>query len=108
MLVNYVEQFNLYLHFIPGKDNVIADTLSRLDCLEESVLLKDKHVFVLKDSVSKGMDFADDPLLIECFLHLPPLAVQDTNPTTTNGSLINKMKQTNLSYVDKNSRQILQ
>jgi len=27
------------------------------------------------------MDFADDPLLIECFLHLPPLEVQDTNPT---------------------------
>ena len=79
--LNYVEQYNPYIHFIPGKDNVIADTLSRLDRLEESVLSKDKQVFVLKDSVSKGMDFADDPLLIECFLHLPPLEVQDTNPT---------------------------
>ncbi len=27
------------------------------------------------------MDVADDPLLIECFLHLTPLAVQDANPT---------------------------
>ncbi len=27
------------------------------------------------------MDFTDDPLVIECFLHLPSLAVQDTNPT---------------------------
>ncbi len=27
------------------------------------------------------MDIANDPLLIECYLHLPPLAVQDTNPT---------------------------
>ncbi len=27
------------------------------------------------------MDFANDPLLIECFLHLASLAVQDANPT---------------------------
>ncbi len=54
---------------------------SQLDHIEESVLSKDKQGFVLKDSVSKGMDFADDLILIECFLPLPPLAVQDTNPT---------------------------
>ncbi len=38
-------------------------------------------MFVLKDSMSKGMDLAGDPLLMESFLHLPPLPVQDTNPT---------------------------
>ncbi len=65
----------------PQQDNVIPDTHSCPDCLEESVLLKDKQVFVLKGSISKGMDFSDNPLLIECFLHLPPLEVQDTNPT---------------------------
>ncbi len=27
------------------------------------------------------MNFLDDPLLLECFLHLPPQIVQDTNPT---------------------------
>ncbi len=27
------------------------------------------------------MDFANDLILIECFLHLSPLDVQDTNPT---------------------------
>ncbi len=75
----YFEQFNPYNHFMSGKDNIISDTLSWLDCLEESILSKDKEVFVLKDSVSKGMDFADDPLLIKYFLHLPPLAVQPTN-----------------------------
>ncbi len=79
--LNYIEQFNPYIHFIPDKDNVIANTHSWLDHLEESILSKEKQVFVLKVSVSKGMNFADDPLLIECFLHLPPLAVQDTNPT---------------------------
>ncbi len=79
--LNYVEQFNPYIYFIPGKDNVIADMLSWLDRLEESVLSKDKQVFVVKESISKGMDFADNPLLIECFLHLHPLEVQDTNPT---------------------------
>ncbi len=79
--LNYVEQFNPNIYFIPGKDNVIADTRSWLDCLEESVLFKEKQVFVLKDSVSKGMDFANDPLLIKSFIHLPPLEVRDTNPT---------------------------
>ncbi len=27
------------------------------------------------------MDLVNDSLLIECFLHLPPLEVQDSNPT---------------------------
>ncbi len=76
--LNYVEQFNPYIHFIPGNDNIIVDTLSWLGRLEETVILKDKQMFVLKDFISKGIDFANDPLLIECFLHLPPLEVQDT------------------------------
>ncbi len=92
---NYIKQFNPYIHFIPGKVNIIANTLSWLDPLEESVLSKDKQVFVLKDSIPKGMDFADYPLLIECFLHLPPLAVNTPILQTTNGYLINKMKLTN-------------
>ncbi len=45
------------------------------------VLSQDKQVFVLKGSISKGINFVNDLLLIECFSHLPPLAVQDTNPT---------------------------
>ncbi len=77
--LNYIKQFNPYIHFIPGKDNIIAITLSWLDRLEESVLSTDKKVFDLKESVSKGMDFVNDPLLIDCFLHLSPLVVQDTN-----------------------------
>ncbi len=40
--LNYVEQFKLYIHFIPGKDNVITNILSWLDCLKESVHSKDK------------------------------------------------------------------
>ncbi len=79
--LNYVEQYNSYIHFIPGKGNVIADTLSLIDRLEESIFSKWEQLFILKDSVSKWMDFADDPLLIECFFHLPDLPVQDTNLT---------------------------
>ncbi len=41
---------------------------------------REERFFTLKDCASKGMDFADDPLLMECFLHLPPLPFQDTNP----------------------------
>ncbi len=73
--LNYVEQYNPYIHFIPGQDNIIANKLSWLDHLDKSVLLKGEQVFVLKDSVSEGMDFSNDPLLIKCFLHLLPLLV---------------------------------
>ncbi len=62
--LNCIEQFNPYIHFIPGKGNVIANMLSWLDFLEEFVLSKDKQVFNLNDSISKGMVFADDTLLI--------------------------------------------
>ncbi len=63
--LNYVKQFNPYIHFIPYKDNIIADTLSWLNCLEESILSKDKQVFVIEDSISKVMDFA-----VFCICHL--------------------------------------
>ncbi len=43
--LNYVELFNPYIHFIPGKGNVIANTFTWLNHLEESVLSKDKLVF---------------------------------------------------------------
>ncbi len=74
-LLNYIDQFNPYIHFILGKDNVIADMLSQLNHLDKSVLNKNKQVFVLKDSIFKEMNFANDPHLIECFIHLPPLPV---------------------------------
>ncbi len=66
---------------IPGKDNIIANTFAWLNHLKEYAVSKKKQVLVLKEYVSKGMDFANAPLLIKYFLHLPPLAVQDTNPT---------------------------
>ncbi len=72
---------NSNLTYTLSLEKSIVNTLSWLDCLEESILSKDKQVFVLKDSISKGMDFANDPLLIKCFLHLPTLALQETNPT---------------------------
>ncbi len=106
--LNHNKQFNPDIHFIPGKDNVIADTLSWLDCLEESILLKDKQVFVLKDSVSKGTDVADNPLLIECFLHLPPLEVLDTNPIDYQWIITKKWNWWISQTMSKISRQVLQ
>ncbi len=64
--LNYVEQFNPYIQYIPGKGNIIFHMLSWLDCLEEYVLSKDKEAFVPKDSVSNGMEFVDDQLVIRC------------------------------------------
>ncbi len=40
-----------------------------------------KSSIVLKDYVSKGMNIANDLLLLKWFLYLPPLTVQDTSPT---------------------------
>ncbi len=65
--LNYVEQYISYIHFIPLKVNVISYTLSWLDWLKESVLSKEDQYFVLRDSVFKEMDFANDPLPIEWF-----------------------------------------
>ncbi len=45
--LNYVEQFNSYIHFIPGKVNDIANTPTWLDHFEESDLSKEKQVFFL-------------------------------------------------------------
>ncbi len=39
---NYIEQFNPYIHFIPGKDKIINNMLNWLDCIEASVLSIDK------------------------------------------------------------------
>ncbi len=81
--LNYIEQLHRYIHSIPDKNNVISDTLSWVDHINESVLSKGEQVVVLRDSVSKIMNFADFSLLIKCFLHLLPLPVQDTKPATT-------------------------
>ncbi len=53
--LNYIKQFNPYIQFIPGKGSIIADTLSWLDCLEESILSQDKQAFVLKVLSPKGL-----------------------------------------------------
>ncbi len=52
--INYVEQFNPYIHFISGKNNVIVGNLSWIDRLEEYVILKDKQVFFSKILSPKG------------------------------------------------------
>ncbi len=106
--LNYVEQLNPYLYFVPGKDNVIAETLFWLDCLNESVLSKGEPLFVLKDSKSKGMDFADNPILIECFYthHLYQSKIQIQ--LTTDWYLSNKVKLMNCLNINKILWPILQ
>ncbi len=83
-----------------------------LDCLEESVFSKEKQVFILKDSISKGMDFTNDLLLIKCFLHLPPLAVQDTNSNDyqwifTKPNKTDKLIKQKLKFPDRYFNKIL-
>ncbi len=73
--LNYVEQYNPYIHFIPGKDNVIAETIAWLNGHDESVLTTGDQIFVLDNSISKGTNFPDGYLVVELFLHLPLLPV---------------------------------
>ncbi len=100
--LNYIEQFNPYIHFISGKDNVIANTLSWLDCLEESILSKDKQVLFLKTLSPKGWTLP----MIHCSLnvsftcHLWQCKTQTLLIIT--GYLIIKMKLMNLSYANRN------
>ncbi len=93
--LNYIEQLNPYIHFIPGKDNVISNMLSWLDHLKESVLSKDKQVFVLKNFISNGMDFSNDLLLIKFFFLYHPSQSRIQIQPTINGYLWNTMKLMN-------------
>ncbi len=80
----YDELFNPYIHFIPfhSWQRQCHFPITFSDQWPWRIWSsKNKQVFVLKDSIFKGMDFAGDPLLMECFLHLPPITVSDTNPT---------------------------
>ncbi len=64
-------------HFIlaPGKENFIVNNLYQLDQLYEFILSKGEQIFILHVSVSKRMDYADDLLIVECFIHCPPVPV---------------------------------
>ncbi len=67
-----------------------------------------EQVFVLKVSISNRMDFADDPLLFKCFLHLSPLPVHNTNPTDYQWIFTEQNKTNELLKNQKNSWKIFQ
>ncbi len=91
--VNNIKQLNPYIHFISGKDNIVAIITISLDLIDESwlaitslhldlingsVLSKGQQIYTLNDSVSERIYFANDPCLVDCFLHVPPTAVFDS------------------------------
>ncbi len=76
--------------------------LSWLGHLDEYVLSNCKQVFVFKDSVSKGKDFADDPLLSIAFYTYLPYQSKTQTQWTINGCLLRKMRQMNYSNTNKN------
>ena len=70
----YIEDFAPTFHYIKGKDNIIADALSRLDFDEEIV----KEDATLGPSISRNSDGycleQDNHQLFETFLHHPNLS----------------------------------
>ncbi len=100
--LNYVEHFNLYIHFIPGRDNVIANMLSWLDCLEEYLLTKDKQVLFSKIwfQMEWTLPLFYFSLNISYIYHPFHCVIQIQ--LTINGYLPNRTKLTNLSDNNKN------
>ena len=73
----YVEEFAPTLKYVPGEENILADTFSRLprkDDLEKAVEIED--VYELDEHYS----ITEDTELLECFLNLPDLEEPGNNP----------------------------
>ncbi len=49
-----------------SKDNIVDDSLSCLDRLDELIILTKEQTFIFIDNVSKGMAFADDSQFTAC------------------------------------------
>lgn len=66
--LNYVEQYNPHIHFLAKTMSLL--TLSHVlinSSLNDSILSKGDQIVVLKDSISKEIDFVNDLLHIACF-----------------------------------------
>lgn len=64
LIMLYNSIFNIYIHFIPGKGNVVAYILSCIILINESALSKGERKLILRDSISKEIVFVDDRFLL--------------------------------------------
>ena len=69
------------MHYIKGKNNVIADAFSRLDQIDDSQCLEGKNVpLEMPRELEQGCNIVKDSQMIECFLNLPLLNYHGNNP----------------------------
>ncbi len=65
----------------PCWNKVVADNITCIDQLNESSSSIEEQIFILADSISKGMDFTNDPQVVECSFHLSLLQICQANLT---------------------------
>ena len=69
------------MHYVKGATNVIADTFSRLERVDEPSVLEGKNMpLEMPIEPDKGCDIIQDAYMLECFLNLPRLSDPGKNP----------------------------
>ena len=62
------------MHYIKGHNNIIADTFSWLDQIDDSQCLEEKNVpLEMQCTFEQGCNIVQDAQMLECFLNLPLL-----------------------------------
>merc|ERR1712025_1222864 len=99
----FIDQFDCKIHYIQGKNNVLADCFSRLPLMQKPTvgdkelqgkgkLIDFDKIILPKDEeeILEGETFTNDNRfyqeLRECLLNLPPIEVMD-NPITINQTI---------------------
>jgi hypothetical protein len=92
--LNYLEEYSPVFHHIPGENNNIADTFSRLPRREDIDSPSEEEKTRLSNIpiINSFYTFIhDDPELVDCFLNLPDLNYQ---PFPLDLSTLLKVKST--------------
>ena len=90
----YLEEYSPNFHYLPGKDNVLADAFSRLPCLHDEGVegksndelddlgteeLHSQFRAKRNDNVESFASLLDEPSVFDCFVNLPQIP-QQQNP----------------------------
>ena len=69
----FLEDFSPTFHYIKGNQNVLADTLSRLE-INENIIAKEETIAPQSTTTSQSFCLQqDNPILFECFMYHPQL-----------------------------------